>query len=81
MIDELARRVLTEEFQSLGGLELLSIEEARKVTAREAPLLFGSVEDVASVEDRIIAGTIRARIHQPHAKATGTLCGTSSTRV
>jgi acetyl esterase len=64
---------LTEQFQSLGGLEVLSIEEARKVNAREAPLLFGPVEAVASAEDRIIAGTIGARIYQPHAEATGTL--------
>jgi acetyl esterase len=49
------------------------IAEARLVYDREAPVMFGPVEDVASSEDRTIAGGIRARVYRPNAAPLGTL--------
>jgi acetyl esterase len=66
--------VLTEQFVSLRDeIETMPIDEARAVNDREAPLMFGPLEAVASAEDRIVAGGIRARHYEPLDAAAGTL--------
>jgi len=51
----------------------MPIAEARIVNDREAPLMFGPVEEVASAENRQIAGGIRARVYEPLEPPRGTL--------
>ena len=66
--------MLTEQFASLSDeLVAMPIEEARAVNDHDAPLMFGPVERVASAEDRMVAGTIRARRYEPVDAAAGTL--------
>lgn len=43
----------------------MPVEEARTINDREAAIMFGPVESVFSVEDREIAGGLRARIYRP----------------
>lgn len=52
-------------FVSLTGLAGMPVEEARKINDREAAVMFGPVEPVFSVEEREIAGHLRARIYRP----------------
>lgn len=51
----------------------MPIAEARIVNDREAPAMFGSIEEVASADDRTIAGGIRARVYEPKESPRGTL--------
>lgn len=66
--------MLISDFVSASDeIATLPIGEARTVNEREAPLMFGPVEDVRSADDRLVAGNIRARLYQPLAPAAGTL--------
>jgi acetyl esterase len=54
------------------GLPGMPVDDARKVNDRDAPLMFGPVEDVFAVENRAIpgpAGDIGIRIYRPDAEA------------
>jgi acetyl esterase len=68
---ELAERLAG--FISLDRLESMPVEVAREVNSREAPLMFGAVDPVGSVEDRVIEGSIPVRIYRPEPAAHGTL--------
>jgi acetyl esterase/lipase len=46
----------------------MAAEEARRINDREAPIMFGPVEPVFSVEEREIANGLRARIYRPVAR-------------
>jgi acetyl esterase len=46
----------------------MAAEEARRINDREAPIMFGPVEPVFSVEEREIASGLRARIYRPVAR-------------
>ena len=60
---------MLKQFVSLDGLEELSIEEARTVNDREAPIMFGPVEEVGSIEQL----TTRMRLYRPERAGAGTL--------
>ena len=54
------------------GLPGMAVDEARKLNDRDAPLMFGPVEDVFAVENRAIpgpGGDIGIRIYRPDAEA------------
>lgn len=64
---------MLSQFVSLDHLEEMPIAEARMVNDREAAIMFGPVEDVASAHDRTVAGGTGARIYEPSTKSRGTL--------
>jgi acetyl esterase len=65
-------RVLAE-FASLDGLEAMPIETAREVNDREAAVMFGPVDEVGAIENRLVEGSIPVRAYQPQGSARGTL--------
>jgi acetyl esterase len=60
-------------FASLDRLETMPVKVAREVNDREAAVMFGPVEKVGSVGDRVIEGSIHVRIYRPEGPAHGTI--------
>ena len=67
----MARRL--DEFRSLDHLHEMPVAQAREVNDREAVVMFGPVEQVATVRDVTIAGSIPVRIYEPAPPARGSL--------
>jgi acetyl esterase len=61
------------DFISLDHLHEMPVTEAREENDREAAIMFGDVDDVGSVDDRVVDGSVRVRVYEPEGIARGTL--------